>query len=147
MPASSTFGCCDGANRPYHRVMLYLRSLLVILAGIVIGAVLSVGTDAVLEATGVFPSLADQQANGSPWWVLAIATVYRNAYTIVSGYVGAKIAPRAPMLHAKILGVIAVVANAAGGVAMWELGQHWYPVALAVCAFPCAWYGGKLAAK
>jgi hypothetical protein len=120
------------------------KSIIAIIAGILVGAILSVATDAILENTGVFPSFADQQANGSPTWVLVVATVYRTIYTILSGYVGAKLAPSHPMRHATILGVIALLANLGGGIAMWKLGQHWYPMLLTVLALPSTWLGGKL---
>lgn len=32
----------------------------------------------------------------------------------------------------------------AGGIAMWDKGAHWYPIALALSALPCAWYGATL---
>lgn len=120
-----------------------LRSIGAILAGIVSGAVLSVATDSFIEASGVVPSFADQFAHGSPAWFLALAIVYRSAYTVVGGYVGAALAPYHPMRHAMILGVLGVIANLAGGAAMLDHGQTWYPVALAALAFPSAWLGGR----
>jgi hypothetical protein len=28
----------------------------------------------------------------------------------------------------------------------WNLSEHWYPIAIAVTAFPCTWLGGKMKA-
>lgn len=124
-----------------------LKSLGAILAGIIAGAVLSTVTDALIEATGIVPGLADQYANGSPSWFLILAIIYRSLYTVLSGYIGARLAPVYPIRHAVILGVIAVLANLGGTIAMWSHGQNWYPIALTILAFPSAWWGGKLFVK
>lgn len=123
------------------------RSIGVIVLGIVIGAVLSVATDAILESTGVFPSFAEQQANGSPTWLLLWATLYRTIYTFIGCYIAARLAPGNPMRHAMILGVLGFIANIAGGIAMWHLGQHWYPIALAILSLGAGWVGGMLSKK
>lgn len=123
------------------------RSIGVIFLGIAIGAILSVATDFILENTGVFPSFAEQQANGSPTWLLLWATLYRTIYTILGCYVAACLAPNHPMRHAMILGILGFIANIAGGIAMWHLGQHWYPIALAILSLGAGWVGGMLAKK
>jgi len=46
-----------------------------------------------------------------------------------------------------ILGGIGFVAALAGCIMKWNLGHHWYPIALVITALPCTWLGGKLAAK
>ena len=124
-----------------------LRGIAAIVAGVLIGAFLSILTDTILEQTGIVPSVADQMANGSPTWFLIAATIYRCFYTVLSGYLGAKIAPSHPMRYAIALGCIALLANFAGVIAMWSLGQNWYPIILTILALPCAWYGGRLATQ
>lgn len=123
------------------------RSIGALLAGMLTGAILSVATDAILENTGIFPTLAEQQALGSPTWLLLWATLYRTIYTILGCYIAARLAPSKPMRHAMILGVLGFVANIAGGIAMWGLGQHWYPIALAVLSLMAGWIGGKLVSQ
>jgi hypothetical protein len=54
----------------------------------------------------------------------------------------ARLAPYAPMGHALVSGAVGLVLGTAGAVAMWHLGSHWYPVALAITAFPNSWIGG-----
>jgi hypothetical protein len=39
------------------------------------------------------------------------------------------------------------VLSVAGGIAMWDMGAHWYPIALALSSLPCAWYGATLHIK
>jgi hypothetical protein len=48
------------------------------------------------------------------------------------------------MKHVFILGVLGTLGGIAGVIAGWNLSQHWYPIALAVTAFPFVWLGGKM---
>jgi peptidoglycan/LPS O-acetylase OafA/YrhL len=116
-------------------------------AGFVVTALLSVGTDAVMHASGVFPPWGEPMAGGLFVW----ATVYRVVFTVVGGYVTATLAPNRPMRHVMILGAIGVVAATAGAVATWNagpaFGPKWYPILLVVTALPCVWAGAILAAR
>lgn len=107
-----------------------IKSTGAVLGGFIAVALLSVATDALLETFGVFPPIS---AGGLfvPW-MLALALFYRSAYTILGGYLAARLAPRAPMYHVVVLAVIGGIAGVAGAVAGWDLSAHWYPVALAV---------------
>jgi hypothetical protein len=116
------------------------KSVGAVLAGIVAGAVLSIGTDLVLAALHVFPPLGS--AAFLPW-MLGVALFYRCVYTVASGYITAMLAPERPMRHVVILGVVGILLSAAGVVAAWKLSEHWYPIALVVIALPCAWLGGR----
>jgi hypothetical protein len=120
------------------------RSAGAVLIGIVVGVVLSLGTDAILRKLGVFPALGVRMAGG----LLLLATVYRTLYGVASSYLTARFAPNRPMGHALVLGLLGFVVSTAGAVATWNsgpaYGPHWYPVALIVLALPTAWVGGKL---
>jgi hypothetical protein len=120
-----------------------LKSVLAVLAGFLAVVILSVATDAILEAAGIFPS-PDQGLFIT--WMLVLAFGYRTLYNIVGGYITASIAPANPARHAIILGCIGTVAGAVGVVVGWDLSDHWYPIALAVEAIPTCWLGGKLKA-
>lgn len=120
------------------------RSLLALLAGFITTAVLSLGTDVVMHASGVFP----------PWGqpmderLFAWATGYRVTFTVLGGYVTARLAPRKPMTHVLVLGIVGTVAAAAGAIATWnqgpEFGPKWYPLLLVATGLPCVWAGGLL---
>ena len=116
-----------------------------IAAGFIVTALLSVGTDAVMHATGIFPVSGETMSGGLFAW----AAAYRIAFTVLGGYVTARLAPRLPMLHVLILGAIGALAATAGTVATWnagpEFGPRWYPILLVVTALPCVWAGGLLA--
>lgn len=120
-----------------------LKSIGAVLAGFVTVAVLSVGTDSALVAMGVFPA-ADQGVydNG----LLALALAYRTVYTVLGGWVTAKLAPQKSRLHVLILAGLGTLGGVGGVVAAttMPLSPLWYPVALAVLAFPSVWWGGRL---
>ena len=120
------------------------KSIGAVLAGILVGAVLSLGTDVVLHATHVFPPW-DQPASNA---LLLLATAYRIVYSIAGSYVTARLAPNRPMLHALVLGALGLVVCIVCAMVTWNkgpaFGPHWYPVALIVLAIPQCWVGGKL---
>jgi hypothetical protein len=120
------------------------RSLLALVAGMLAGIVLSIGTDVLMHAVGLFPALG-QPISSAP---LVLATGYRSVYGVVSSYIAARLAPSQPMTHALVLGVVGFVVSIIGAVVTWNkgaaFGPHWYPVALIVLAIPTAWLGGKL---
>jgi hypothetical protein len=123
------------------------RSIGAVLAGFAAVFVLSMGTDMVLHAAGVYP----------PWGLVMserlflLATAYRIVYGLVGGYVTARLAPSRPMRHAIILGSIGTVVGLAATAATWskgpEFGPKWYALAIAAIALPCSWAGGLMAAR
>jgi hypothetical protein len=120
-----------------------LRSTGAVLAGLVAVFVLSLGTDQVLHSLQVYPPW------GQPLYdtgLLLLALAYRIVYGIVGGYVVARLAPRNPMRHALVMGIVGLVLSTAGVFAAtrMDLGPMWYPVVLLLTALPCAWLGGLL---
>ncbi len=117
------------------------KSVLAVFAGFITVVILSVGTDFILETLGIFPPPGKGLF---VTWMLLLALIYRSIYTIAGGYVAAMIAPNRTMRHVIILGIIGTVAGTIGVVVGWNMSAHWYPIALAVTAFPLTWLGGKL---
>jgi len=121
-----------------------VRSAGAVLAGFATAALLSIATDAVMHAAGVFPPSGQPMSDALFVW----ATVYRAAFTVLGGYITARLAPRKPMTHVLALGVLGIVAGSAGAIATWDLGPEfgpkWYPILLVVTALPCVWAGGAL---
>ena len=121
-----------------------LRSIVAVLAGVLSVIILSLATDVVLHASGVYPPWFQPMAEGL--WILALA--YRIVYGIAGGYIAARLAPNRPMIHAAIIGVIGLVLSIVGVAMHWNKGQEygpkWFGVALIVTALPCAWLGGRL---
>ena len=75
-----------------------------------------------------------------------LALSYRMVYSVLGSYIAARLAPRYPMWHAVILGVIGLPPGVAGVVVAFKtnLGPAWYPIALVLATLPCAWMGGVL---
>lgn len=121
-----------------------LRRIGAVLAGLIAVALLDLGIDSLLHATGVYPPWF--QPMSTPLWLLAIG--YRTIDGITGGYIAAWLAPDRPVTHALVLGLIGIVLSTAGVVATWnkgpEFGPKWYPLALVGIALPCALIGGKL---
>ncbi|MGC1417275.1 MAG: hypothetical protein WA817_18450 [Candidatus Acidiferrum sp.] len=122
------------------------RSIAAILAGMLTGIVLSLGTDELLHLAHVYPPWGASMTGYEN--TLLLATIYRTTYGVAGSYIAARLAPYRPMLHSMILGALGLAASIAGAVATWNggpaFGPHWYPVALVVLALPTAWLGGKL---
>lgn len=122
---------------------IWLRSTGAVLAGFVAVFILSLGTDQVLHMLSVYP------AWGQPMFdpgLNLLALSYRIVYTVIGGYISARLAPQNPRRHALILGVVGTAAALAGAIAAipMNLGPAWYPIALVVTGLPCCWLGGVL---
>jgi hypothetical protein len=119
------------------------RSAGAVLLGFLVVVVLSLGTDQVLHVLGVYPPW------GQPMYdtgLNLLALAYRIVYAILGSYVAARFAPRNPMRHAMVLGVLGLIVSTLGAIAAikMEMGPRWYPILLALTALPCAWLGGAL---
>jgi hypothetical protein len=123
------------------------RSIIAVVTGFVAVAGLSLATDQLLHVLNVYPPW------GQPMYetgLNALALSYRIVYTLLGGWLTARLAPRAPMRHVTILAVIGLFAGTAGAIVaitQADLGPSWYPIAIAVTAFPCTWLGGRLGVK
>lgn len=121
------------------------RSILSAIAGIATTFILSYGTDYILQAFGVFKADQKLPLTGADGLILIILA-YRSLYVAVGSYVTAWLAPRRPMKHVLILGILGLVFSilgAIGGMQM-ALGPSWYLWGLVVLSFPAALLGGYL---
>lgn len=118
------------------------RSILAVVAGVLVIIVVTVLVDMGMHVTGVFPP-SDQPLNDTQ---CVIAILYRIVISVGGAWLTARLAPDKPMKHAMFLGCVGTVLGLVGVVATWNLGlsPRWYPIALAVLAIPQCWIGGKL---
>lgn len=130
------------------------KSIGAVLTGFIVATILSMGVDTVLENTGVFPTMAEQQENGfNVLWMNELALFYRVLFTILGGYVTARLAPNRPLRHVIFLGIIGTVIAIIGNVAISMIPKTskvlplWFSIATILIAFPPAWLGGILAEK
>lgn len=126
----------------YNLLMNTVKSIAAVLAGFLSVVILSVGTDKILEASGVFPPPSEMGLYVT--WMLIVAFIYRSIYAVVGGYITAWLAPSNPKRHVMVLGILGLIGGAGGVVAGWNLSSHWYPIALFLTAYPLVWLGGKL---
>jgi hypothetical protein len=128
------------------------RSIGAVLAGAFASIAVTLGTDALLQATGVFPP-SSRSRSGPPMGdaLLLLATAYRILYGIAGSYLTARLAPDRPMQHALALGAVGSVLAIVGVVVTWGqpfvVGHEWYPIALVALAMPQSWLGGFLQPK
>jgi Mn2+/Fe2+ NRAMP family transporter len=112
------------------------QSIVAVIAGMLVGIVITLGTDVVLHAVGVFPPWgASMVGFDGP---LLLATAYRTVYGVLGSYIIARLAPDRPMQHALVGGFLGLVVSIVGAAVTWNkgpaFGPHWYPLALIVLA-------------
>ena len=117
------------------------RSLVAVFLGFVAVVVLSLGTDQIFHVLRVYPPWNEPMRDTG---LNLLALSYRIVYTVLGGYITARLAPRNPMRHVWVLAGIGLVVGTLGVVATsgLDLGPRWYPIAIAVTAVPCTWLGG-----
>jgi hypothetical protein len=118
----------------------WLRYAGAFVAGFATVAILSMATDAVLHSTGIYPKDGSVGSDAN----LAFALAYRTVFTVLGGYLAARLAPANGLRLSIILGVVGTIAATAGAVAMWNVGHNWYAIALAALALPSTALGGWL---
>ena len=120
------------------------RSVGAVAAGFVAVAIVSLGTDIVMHATGVYPPWGQRMSDA----LFALATLYRTIYGIGGSYITARLAPNKPMQHSIAGALIGIILSTAATAATWnkgpEFGPHWYPIALIVFTLPTAWLGARI---
>lgn len=122
------------------------RSVAAVVGGFLTVVVLSLVTDQVLHVLHVYPPWKQPMYDAG---LNLLALSYRIVYTVLGGYITARLAPRSPMRYVWILGTIGFVFGVIGVIATLplHLGPAWYPIAIAVTALPCTWLGGVLAVR
>jgi hypothetical protein len=121
-----------------------LKSIGAIIAGLALGAVLSICTDLVMEKSGL---MIRDPFNNNSTVTIAFIVFYRTCFNVLGCFVAGKLAPSRPLRHAMIIGWIGLLLTIAGAIAMWHVPPHWYPISLILLTLPSAWSGGKLAEK
>ena len=119
------------------------RSIWAVVAGLIIVVGLALVGDIISQKTGLYPMDGTVATNGA----FAIFLAYRLVFTVLGGYVTARLAPQNPVKHAVILGAIGTIGALAGVIAMTVKnmpGPAWYPWALVITAIPCTWIGAKI---
>jgi len=119
-----------------------------VLGGLITTVVLSTAADLAMVAAGIFPPAGQPMSEG----MFLLAAAYRLAFTVVGGYVTARLAPSRPMRHAMVLAGIGVLAGLGGLVAFYKIGgpamgPAWYAIQIPLTAIPGVWAGAWLAMR
>lgn len=115
------------------------KSALAIAAGIGVN-LLAVPVDFAVQASHAFPPVGPDSGEG--FFVIALA--YRAAFAVGGGWIASRLAPRSPLKHAWFLGGLGTLLACLGAVGQWDLGHHWYALALAAMSFPATWLGFRI---
>ncbi|MEO6608732.1 MAG: hypothetical protein ABIN69_09715 [Aestuariivirga sp.] len=126
----------------------WMGSAAAVVGGFLVTAMASTVADALMHATGIFPSTV--QAMSDP--LFAVAATYRAFFTVAGGFTTAHLAPDRPMRHAWILAFIGLLAGLGGLVGYFtigggQLGPTWYALSIPIEAIPCVWLGAKIAVR
>lgn len=126
----------------------WLGTFAAIFAGFAVTFILSVVTDGIMHAAGWFPPLGEGMSDS----LFAVAASYRALYTILGGYVTARLAPARPMAHVAALIVLGLIG---GFIGVWvyatgeagTMGPAWYAYSIPLMTIPCIVLGAALASK
>jgi hypothetical protein len=118
------------------------RSVLAVVTGFVFIGALATGTDALVRAAAPGAFSATGRTDSVP--MLLFTMLYVGVFATAGCYLTARLAPSQPMRHALVLGVLGLVFNVAGTVAMWDTAPAWYHVASLLLVMPYAWLGGRI---
>ncbi|HEX5872872.1 MAG TPA: hypothetical protein VFY65_20715, partial [Longimicrobium sp.] len=103
------------------------RSILAIVAGFVLAGALNVGTNTVLSrvAPEMVPPPGTPNTNTT---ALLVICAYVALYGILGCYVTARLAPSRPLLHALIVGALALAMSIPATIAVWNDTPVWFNV-------------------
>ena len=122
--------------------MNILRSVGAVAAGLLTIAVLCVLTDALLVAVHLLPPPDAHRPYTLAF--LGVVIVYCAAYTLVGGYVTARLAPTRPVAHAVVLGILGMALSTLGTMNSWQIGNGWNAITLVAEGIPLCWIGALL---
>jgi uncharacterized protein YacL len=121
-----------------------IKSIGAILAGFVLGAILSITSDSILEKLGI---MSVEKFEDSSFGIIILVITYRLIFNVTGCYLTAKLAPSNPMKHVIIIGIIGTILSILGAIALWDRAIPFYNITIILISFPSAWLGGKLFLK
>jgi hypothetical protein len=116
------------------------RTLWAIAAGFLTVVILSAAGDVACKVAGLIPADGSRPANA----LFGVFLAYRLAFTVLGGWLTARLAPEQPMRHALILGSVGTTVAVVGAIAMGSYGPGWYNAALILTALPLTLLGARL---
>lgn len=119
------------------------RSILAIVVGFVLTGALNMGTTALLSrvAPDLVPPPGTPTTNTA---ALLLISAYVALFGILGCYVTARLAPSRPLLHALIMGGIALAMSIPMTISMWNDAPAWFNVYNLLAVMPYAYIGGSI---
>lgn len=121
-----------------------LRSILAVLAGSAIWTVLWLGSNAVLAALLPSQIKADKIESVPALLLILVLSVI---FSIIAGYITARIAKRKEITHTLVLGVLQLAMGIAAQLANYDAVPLWYHIIFLLLLIPGNVFGGWLIAK
>ena len=112
-----------------------MRSIIAVLVGFLM---FSVGAVLLFNVTGRPPDIWP----GAPFATFAI--VYGGVFALLAGYIAARLAPRAPLLHAAAMAVLLLGVSAGSYLIQPPGASPWSLIATILVSSPAALLGGYL---
>ncbi|MCA2992479.1 hypothetical protein [Gemmatimonas sp.] len=119
-----------------------IRSIVAVVTGFALIALLSIGTD--LALMSAMPSLFEADGSTTSTTVLLLSIGYVGLYATLGCYLCARLAPDRPMGHALGLGALGLVFNVVGMVARWDMAPAWFHLVSVALVMVWAWLGGRM---
>lgn len=118
-----------------------VRSILAVLAGNITWAVLWVGSNAILA--GLFPAQYQAEKKDDVPMLLSLI-VLSFIFSIIAGYLTARLAQRKELTHTIVLGVLQLAMGIAAQMANYDALPLWYHIAFLVLLIPGNLFGALL---
>lgn len=119
------------------------RSILAIVAGFVLTGALNMGTNTLLSrvAPDLVPPPGTPNTNTA---ALLLVCAYVALFGILGCYVTARLAPSRPLLHALVMGGIALAMSIPVTISVWNDTPAWFNVYNLLAVMPYAYLGGRI---
>lgn len=121
-----------------------MRSFLAILAGFVLWSILWVGSNAAI--TAAFPDHFADDGSTQATGILALLLFDSALFSLVAGWLTAKLTPSREIPHALGLGIALLTVGIAVQLQYWDVMPLWYHLIFLALLVPMAVVGGKLRA-
>lgn len=121
-----------------------IRSILAVLAGNIIWAILFLGSNAILARLLPAQIKADKiESVPALLLLLALSLIF----SIIAGYITARIAKRKEITHTLVLGILQLAMGIAAQMANYDAVPLWYHIVFLLLLIPGNLFGGWLIAK
>lgn len=122
-----------------------IRSILAVLAGMVVWFVLWMGLNAGLAAA--YPDRFDAAGVTADATLLGAFLLGSLVASLLAGWTTARLAVRAPVKHALVLGAIHLAIGIAVQASVWSQMPLWYHLPFLALVVPAHWAGGVVGAR